>query len=1066
MSTPDPNDLPMQWDTVDMPFSKGVDLRPPSNMVETGRLLSAQNVRFAKARAGLVRRRGHVGHTLRTAENGRVFSEPGGFGVPGSVSSAAPDGTPRASTPAGWLYGWGQLTGDSLDDPASPYATYLRGGATRGAEDLGWDGFQLWSRASVPGTEAAHAVTDAPMPTAVTVPLARGESCALADVAVGDTFTVASFADSEWRIGVYDNITGASLLLASLGSNTFLQVRCVPMGDWVHVLAATATTLQMYSFHASNPGVARVGATTFASCLGLFDVKVLDAERFVVAFAISDGSVHLDYINRDGTLDAGPLALDTDYTNAPYNLAVAVHPVTQEICLVWAEDADTDTRYEVYMRTYAPDGTALITKADMAAAQGLATGIRFPRNVTVEATWLPKTPAAATGQFVAAFDNEESVPVVYAQVIGTTQGITNETSRYYCLLSHHAHRVGHAVYFGVLATFGAAAASNLQRQYVVVDRDFRPVARLEPGTAAGDNFREVGLVSVFGEGSVFHSSVVYRKRVDSEDNDQYDEDGIKLLTLDYLPALRYAEFGGSTYFPGGCLWQYDGETVFEAGYLLYPENVTGAATNGAGSLTVNGQYRYKARWAHTNARGEETISAATLTAEIATGASDDTITVDVPTNLLTVKGAYLLLYRNEDNGTQWYLVTSRDPTSADYVEYDSSVNEVSFVDLVSDTALISREKDPGDAGLLEPFAPPASTVIAAGRDRLWLAGGEIASGSLLPSFTRQAGKSAAFSGFLTTIVASEDLTALAFMGHSVLVFSADNVYGFEADGPSNFGAGAFDAPRRIVSDVGAVDQAGVARCNPGVTFESRAGIKLLASNYQVMDVGAAVSPATDVNEVVNSITVPEDDEVRFYARDGEVLVWNYQNNEWTTFTGLACSGALPGRAGRLPSVVLADGRILVETEGTWSDDGQGFTGHVRTAWLRPEGTQGLWRARRIALLGEAYAGSPRLLFKAYYNDRDFPQDDWVWAADGNLNPSTWGDLTWGAGTWGDSGSDGDPAVRDRVLYVRRRLARQKCSRLSIDIRDDGQAIEGPALTTLSLEFGRKTGLMRRTTTNT
>ncbi len=1073
MATPDPNDQPMQWDTVDVPFNKGVDLRTPANMVESGRLLKAQNVRFAKGRAGLARRRGHVGYTLRTGDEGGV---PDPVEVPPSLATP-PSGVAGGGGPAaGWVYGWGYLTGEDQQSAPSPFASFLRGAATREREDLGWDGFRLWSRSSVPGTEAGHAVVDAPMPTAVTEVL-DATGYPTADIAVGDDFIVAAWPDGgDVVYSVYDKATRAPLLTNDTTALTgVVQVRCVPMGDWVHVLAASDAELKLYSFHASDPSTRRAGATTFSSCNGLFDVRVLDEDTFVVAFADTDGVVSLDYLNRDGSLDSGPVELETA-NEAPLGLAVAVHPVTQEVCLVWFEDPDVNDDHEVYARIYEPDGTPITAAWDVIASGFSGTTLRFPRNVTVEASLLPVTPVR--GSFTLAVDNAESTPEMYvAQIAHSGTGTTNfdgTSKRFYVLLSHHAHRVGHAVHFGVLATAGGGAASDLQRQYVLVDWAFRPVARLEPGTAAGeDGFRETGLVSVFGAPSVsdyvFNSTVVFRKRVDSEDNDQFDAEGLKVLTLDYLPALRYAEYGASTYFPGGCLWQYDGESVTEAGFLMYPENVSGSPSNGSGSLTPGDKHRYKARWAYTNAQGEEVYSAAVLTDEITLGGTDDTITVTVPTNLVTAKpegAVYLLLYRNEDVGTQWYLVTSRDPTSADYVEWDPSGDDVTFADGLASTSLIAREKDPGDAGLLEPFAPPASTVIGVGRERLWLAGGEIASGSILPSFTRFAGKAAGFSGFLTTVVGSEAVTAFAFMGHSILVFTPDNIFGFEADGPTNQGAGSFDPPRVIVADVGALDQAGVARSNPGVTFESRAGVKLLASNYQVMDIGAAVAPLSEVAEVVSSVTVPEDDEVRFYTRDSQVLVWNYGNGEWTTFTGLGAAGALPGRFGRLPSIALADGRFLVETEGVWSDDGQGFTGHVRTAWLRPEGVQGLWRARRVALLGDAYADNPRLLFRAYYNDRDFPEDDWVWAADGNLNQATWGDLTWGSGTWGDSGSDGDPAVLDRVLYVRRRLARQKCSRLSLDIRDDGQAIEGPALTVLSLEFARKTGLMRRTTTNT
>jgi hypothetical protein len=161
-------------------------------------------------------------------------------------------------------------------------------------------------------------------------------------------------------------------------------------------------------------------------------------------------------------------------------------------------------------------------------------------------------------------------------------------------------------------------------------------------------------------------------------------------------------------------------------------------------------------------------------------------------------GVYALVYRNENNGTNWYLVSNRDTSATGdngCPVNDPTAATVSFVDNMTDASLIAKEAEIiGNTGALELFAAPASQVIGVGRDRLWLAGGELPPGDILPSLTFQSGRAVQFNQFIQTTVDRQNdaVTAFGFLGNSSLVFKRDRIYAFEADGPNNLGSGGFD----------------------------------------------------------------------------------------------------------------------------------------------------------------------------------------------------------------------------------------------------------------------------------
>jgi hypothetical protein len=86
-------------------------------------------------------------------------------------------------------------------------------------------------------------------------------------------------------------------------------------------------------------------------------------------------------------------------------------------------------------------------------------------------------------------------------------------------------------------------------------------------------------------------------------------------------------------------------------------------------------------------------------------------------------------------------------------------------------------------------------------------------------------------------------------------------------------------------------------------------------------------------------------------------------------------------------------------------------------------------------------------------------ESFTWNPDDDLNTSLWGDATWGAGLWGDASAGIIDQLHDTAWRFRSRLARQKCSCISIELVYTGNQL-GPVPTAVLLEIGSKSGIDR------
>lgn len=1061
-----PNLQKTLWETVALPLAKGVDLRTPGRGIPQQRLLKLENARFDQA-VGVRKRRGHREYQIRDSSE---FIDNG-----------------YSETPF-WVFGRG-LTKVSDAGYADPHASVAYGHISRDTETAAWTGYDVrsWPEFAGPndGWQTAMAAV---MPSLRSTPVAKSAlSQKNADLAIGEGNAAVAWISPDTgfvKVSTYDPTTWAiranELTLTAYAASA---VRVLPCGEWIHVLVSTATTLERFSVHAATPGTFSAGAS-LGDCNIYFDARQVHGNGLVLVRRDVANVARVTYLKFDGTVDntylAASTALDTSPADGNQNvkaIAIAQHTRTLELCVAWQSSTNPGN---AYYRVYTQGGVA------RGARRTLSTGGDTIGLLSIAPRWKCVGLAQDQGDFEIYWSESTTLSgtIPWTKSALATYVIhTTTATRWWTVLSHHAFRVGDRTFVGLRQAYRQSVTSPVQRTYFIADVDLKPVAAYERGTAATSMAVLPG-VYFYSDNDAhdtnitrYHTIDVYQQRVDSRDNNQYDEESLKLVELDFLPKLCTAQSGRTTYIAGGQLHQYDGKQVVEAGFHIFPET-PGAATAGVAG-TPNGTYTYRARWAWTNAQGEEEVSATTISNSVII--VNQQIDVTVPTLGMTRKsGVYLKLYRNAVvggiPGTQYYLVTSLDPTSSSYKANDPSVSQITFRDNVDDTTLQTCERDRLDSSLMEPFPAPACEVVAVGRDRVWVAGGEIARGDILPSMITSANRTAEFNTQILTPVTRdiEPITGFGFMGNSTLVFKPHSIYAFESDGPSNTLLGGFDTPRVISADTGAQDQVSIKLTTGGLLYQSTSGFKMLATNYQIVDVGRPVQPLGAVADIRAAVLVPADEEVRFYCANGPALVFSYREGEWSTWPNLECQGAGVNPRTGLAVLVRADGKLWAEEDGVWTDGGSRIVLKLRTAWLHAGQLQGVQRVRRIAFLGDKLTvdGVMVLNFATYYDDLEYPLDTWSWVVTDDLNTAYWGsdpgDYGWGSyGFWGDAGLDAaeqgdyfEQTFKDYVLGKEHRCKYQKCSRVSFEFDDGGFEGEGVALTEIGLEIGRKAGLAK------
>lgn len=1085
---------PLQIETVAVPVVRGVELRTAARLVPPGSLLEAINSRLS---GGSQKRFGHIEHKVRAGDYPPSTVRP---------HLDIPELTPwgNKSLDTSWLPGWGYLidealassavTGASFNTSEYPEAGYGFGITKRDNELLAWNGNLLYSHAASQEVSGQHAAVGPAM-----FPALRASQTAKSnrpqnfpDAADNGRVRLVTWLDSDAaqvNYSLFDSVRGAPLVTeASFGFTDPYNPRCFSLGNWFHVLAVEQSTGKLLLKSINQANLDTVVSRSFGDCARYYDFWKMDETTAVII------------INRDGADVVTYYIAPAGDTSDEYasNLPVTVEGTDVEEVAICNSPVDGVLGIS-YVSTNGGGGRQVIAMVanmlgtnigSLHVANNLDASFEDqPTRLTIAPRWIKS--AAVPGEI-----SYPAYPLfdLYWSHSDLTTGSINRLrysqSTMYTPTPQKWHQqvVSHAFRVGDRTFVWAAHTSILQSTWFLLDENLDPVGKINFSTANTPAYSatDTPLASVnwaltgeLKDQCVFHLALGYKERVATTDDaaeltNLFTEPGVQFVELDFLPRLRTAQAGRCTYIAGAQLWSYDGEELTEAGFHLSPELFAVPTQDTAGSLTQLGTYIYRADLCYRNAQNEEVRSHSIIFDPVVLTGTNDRITLTFKSMLTRRTDAYILIFRNAMVAAAptsiWNLLNSRDPTSASFLLNDQTQATVSYIDngTVTDTQIQGREPHPGNSlTYVQPFSAPACELVAAGKDRLWVAGGELPPGQIAPSRYFGTSETPAFNANINIQVDrnAEPITALGFLGDVAAVFRYSQTYLQDGDGPDNEANGYWPTTRLGLADSGAVSQESLALIASGLLYQSPAGFRSLNAagglvNRTAETTGVMGAPVDSLAKdflVAGAVVVPEDQEVRWYGPTG-TMVYNYLEEAWSTWSCTAMGATLNPTTDRV-ALVNAKGLLWLEDESVWQDGDRSYTHRVRFPWLHGGALGDFSRVRRIAGLGTHNAALPHTVrVEMYYDEREYLEEYWEWdVPDPSQNEDTWGSATWGAGSWGDT--SGYPN-EDSVWRWRRRPARQKCSVFSVAVSDANSDGPGFKLVALGIELAKKPGLDR------
>lgn len=807
------------------------------------------------------------------------------------------------------------------------------------------------------------------------------------------------------NVAAISKTTGAVLMSpTAVTGATFVQARLVALSTKILFFFhdASTNTLSVRALDPADPatGLAAAATTISSAMVSNFDVvRVPGADQAMGACLLSPNTSYLAF-----TVTAGlSVATSTKVRVCNGRIAVAARP-------------PSGAQMHVFRSVSA--GTAVVgdvlttsTLADVATAQAIGTYTGSFNHLTA----CYRTVQTA-GQFVCvvfwnagfdptpgtAFDCKTNT-VDAAGTIGTqatfVAGVTIASRAF-----DYAGSVFLNMIFDVNNATPAGAGPDLNNEYLLYREDrtlhgkavaqaagFAETVTVRPGVVSADGLTyywagairrtasvapDLGDSTAFGGGKAFVFGA--RSVVDIT------------ISFDSNAGRRMAQIGRTGYLSGSEILQYDGVRLVECGFNAFQYAIklldAGAAT---GSMAA-GTYTYKSTFAYINGQGEfeRSTTAAFASVVVAAGTSSTTSAGGIIGQLFTSRKTASVpsveVWRttvNQGFEAPFYLASSLDPTDTSNPNRhlpNTIAGIPTFTDALADATLATHATSSENGDVLEPVAPPPAKIVMATESRLFLADVAGDPDRIWYSRERRDGEIVAFHDILTAPVPQPggDITAIAFLNETLIVFRRTAIYALPGDGKDNLGRGQTFGPARTVSfDVGAESQEAVALTPFGLLFKSRKGWHLLDPGGNLRYVGAPVSDFD--SETVLAIDVMETQHHVRILTGSRMVVWNYprtaddpgQWGEWTIVDGLH-------------SVVWNGTHVYLTATGpkqqqaTYTSLTYGID--VETAWIKPADLmQGGGAARALQPLGE-YRSAHLLRSRIAYNYNPTYVDDRVW----------------------------------------------------------------------------------------
>lgn len=518
----------------------------------------------------------------------------------------------------------------------------------------------------------------------------------------------------------------------------------------------------------------------------------------------------------------------------------------------------------------------------------------------------------------------------------------------------------------------------------------------------------------------------------------YSQTGVNLATFMINDNQQYAsEIAGSLHLTGGQVWQYDSVKPVELGFHVWPEDVE-ATTSTTGGLLTAQTYFYQFCYEWTDAKGNLHRSAPSVPISVVTTGSTSSNTINVPTLRLTAKIGRNLVrivgYRWSTGQQSYYQFT---PIQTPVLN-DTTVDSVTIVDTLADSAILGNTLLYTTGGVLENIAPPAAVDTTLFNGRLWLIDAEDRNTLWYSKIVLQ-GTPVEMTDFQTLYVApnssaqgsSGAMTAIAAMDDKLIIFKESALYYVTGSGPDATGAnGQYSDPIFITGAVGCANPNSITLTPNGIMFQSDKGIWLLARNLATSYIGADVE-AFNSDVVVSALTIPGTNQVRFQLESGLILMFDYYYSQWGVFRGA------PGISACLyqdSHTILNSYGFILQQNDKYLDDTSPVLFSFKTAWIRLTGLQGYQRAYFLYMLSN-YMTPHKLAISVSYDYASAPEQTAI-IIPTNYSPVYGADTYYGGGS--PYGGQND-IEQWRIFFTK-----QKCQAVQISVVETYDPTKGAA----------------------
>jgi len=818
-----------------------------------------------------------------------------------------------------------------------------------------------------------------------------------------------------------DALTGAEYFLGTFNlSQAGSRTRCVSIGTYVYVFYVQNTTGALVWQRVST-----TAPSTFSTATGFGATASLGTPAFDV---VSDGT-NMWVTYYDGAniqlvkLDSNGLSVST--ASFAKTIANALTICVNTNVFVYWFNTTNGTEYAVY---------------DPALASVLAATV-IDSNIVEETYKITAAATSATVQKV--FYTNGPIPVdsltnsnqVTRSAEVNTAGILTASA----VLVRSITLASKAFTDNSVVYFYAAHLSDLQSSLFLFRFDGVCVGRMYPGNTRGAG--AFSLPSVVVKSS---SKYLLAQAIITKYSGVLGAGGIKsgissvLVDFDNANSFQNAMLGRNLHFVGALPSIYDGNSVTEQGFNLYPEGYTGSPV-GAGGSMADGTYQYSVVYEWIDNTGQVHRSGAGVPIEvvISGGGGSGRVDLTIPTLRITEKfGAAgevtIQIYRTKAGETVFFNVKS--PTSS-VLYNDVTTDSVSYSDTASDLTISTNEILYTTGDVLDNDPSPSCSMLDVYQNRMVISGLEDPL-EFAYSKTQVKGEGVAFSGFFTSRIDpfGGDISAIKLMDDKVILFKENSIFFVSGEGPNDTGSqNNYTIPQLITSDNGCPYPKSTVLMPLGIMYKSNKGIYLLSRSLQVDYIG---SPVEDYNsqDITSADLIQDKNQVRFLTSSGVTLVYDYFFKQWSTFTNHTGDDAVIWQGDY--HYLRTNGQVYAESTG-FLDNTTGIVLKAATAWLKMAGIQGFQRVRSIAFLGD-YKSAHQLQIRVGYDYKPAYQDTYTFDATTVIISSA------------------------NTYQFRQSLKQQKCDSLRIEISDilPGSPGESYNMNDISLEVGIKPGINR------